>query len=479
MRIVRRLAVLLLAVAPISLALGVSGASGVSNSTTTAFTPAPTTPEVYGAETIASTAFMTTVVGAGPASDFPEGTVDIVATGPSPATTATTVCSSDFASANTTVTAPSTSNYTCTGAGSDTLLGAGTYAVTADFIPGTPSASLVGFTYTASTSAPDAYVVEATTTTSATTLAAGPYAAGGTASDTDTITGAVNASGDTVVFTYYYGNATCTAPSAGAVDGTVSGDTATVSIPLPDTEGTTFSVSAVYNGDTNNTGSTAACEAGAATVAATPVVSTSASAAGTTGSSISDTVTITGLSGTNATGLVTVYAQLGSCTGTIYGSQSVPIGPTITGTTSTFTVAFPPTDAGTYYWTASYAGDVNNSPATEACNTSTTTEVTVVSSPTVTPPPPAAPTLTITTHFLPNALRGQHYSATLTVTGGVTPYTWTIAAGHLPPGLTLSSSGVISGLVGAVGTYTFTVDVTDSSVTPGFASRQFSITVVA
>jgi hypothetical protein len=49
------------------------------------------------------------------------------------------------------------------------------------------------------------------------------------------------------------------------------------------------------------------------------------------------------------------------------------------------------------------------------------------------------------------------------VTGGYAPYTWSLVSGSagLPNGLTLSASGVISGVPTAQGTYDFTVQVTD------------------
>lgn len=48
-------------------------------------------------------------------------------------------------------------------------------------------------------------------------------------------------------------------------------------------------------------------------------------------------------------------------------------------------------------------------------------------------------------------------------TGGVPPYTFAIIAGALPPGLTMTSAGVISGTPTTMGSYTFTVHVTDSA----------------
>jgi large repetitive protein len=50
---------------------------------------------------------------------------------------------------------------------------------------------------------------------------------------------------------------------------------------------------------------------------------------------------------------------------------------------------------------------------------------------------------------------------TLSATGGVTPYTWSIPVGALPGGLTLSSDGVVSGTPMANGYFTFAVQVLD------------------
>jgi Putative Ig domain/Bacterial lectin len=56
------------------------------------------------------------------------------------------------------------------------------------------------------------------------------------------------------------------------------------------------------------------------------------------------------------------------------------------------------------------------------------------------------------------------YSDQLTVTGGTGPYTWSVSAGTLPPGLGLgTSSGLLSGTPTTAGTYSFTIKVTDHS----------------
>ena len=72
----------------------------------------------------------------------------------------------------------------------------------------------------------------------------------------------------------------------------------------------------------------------------------------------------------------------------------------------------------------------------------------------------AAPT--ITTSTLPSATVGQPYSATLQATGGLAPYTWSLNDGALPTGLTLSTSGLISGTPTVAGSFKFDVLVTEA-----------------
>ena len=94
---------------------------------------------------------------------------------------------------------------------------------------------------------------------------------------------------------------------------------------------------------------------------------------------------------------------------------------------------------------------------------------------TINTPPP----LVITSVTPPPATVGTPYFTNLFANGGVQPYTWSITAGQLPPGLALvkgSNGGTtISGTPTATGTFTFTETVTDSSGV--HASQQFSITV--
>ena len=88
--------------------------------------------------------------------------------------------------------------------------------------------------------------------------------------------------------------------------------------------------------------------------------------------------------------------------------------------------------------------------------------------------------LSITTTALPNAQAGTAYSFTLTATGGTTPYTWSVAAGSLPSGLTLNSStGQLSGTPSQSGTFSFTAQVSDPGTTVQTATKALGLVVSA
>jgi hypothetical protein len=74
-----------------------------------------------------------------------------------------------------------------------------------------------------------------------------------------------------------------------------------------------------------------------------------------------------------------------------------------------------------------------------------------------------SPPLDLTTAQLGAGQQGVAYSQTLAASGGKPPYTWSIASGALPVGLTLNStSGAISGTPSAAGTFNITVAVSDA-----------------
>jgi hypothetical protein len=58
--------------------------------------------------------------------------------------------------------------------------------------------------------------------------------------------------------------------------------------------------------------------------------------------------------------------------------------------------------------------------------------------------------------------KGTIYGQNLQAIGGTAPYSWTVGSGQLPSGLSLSSSGIISGIPTSTSTSSFAVTVTDS-----------------
>jgi hypothetical protein len=85
----------------------------------------------------------------------------------------------------------------------------------------------------------------------------------------------------------------------------------------------------------------------------------------------------------------------------------------------------------------------------------------------------------ITTSSLPGGTLNTAYSATLAASGGTLPYTWSII-GSLPGGLKLNSvTGEISGIPTVVGSFSFSVRVTDSANPVASITKALSITIAA
>jgi large repetitive protein len=74
---------------------------------------------------------------------------------------------------------------------------------------------------------------------------------------------------------------------------------------------------------------------------------------------------------------------------------------------------------------------------------------------------------------LPDGTLGVAYHAALRASGGTGTYTWSLARGAFPPGLTLKSAGTISGIPTTAGTFAFTVSVSDP------VTLSLSITILA
>jgi Putative Ig domain len=85
--------------------------------------------------------------------------------------------------------------------------------------------------------------------------------------------------------------------------------------------------------------------------------------------------------------------------------------------------------------------------------------------------------VSITTTSLPNGVVGQAYSVQLQ---GSNVASWSVMSGTLPDGITLSTSGLLSGTPTTAGTYSFTVEAAqDTSLTSPTVSQALTLTVTA
>lgn len=92
-------------------------------------------------------------------------------------------------------------------------------------------------------------------------------------------------------------------------------------------------------------------------------------------------------------------------------------------------------------------------------------------------PAGATPLNISSTSPLPGAVSSVVYSQTLTAAGGSgSGYTWSVSSGSLPNGIHLSPAGILSGTTTAIGSYSFTAQVTDSASTTTMKSFTIEIT---
>ena len=87
----------------------------------------------------------------------------------------------------------------------------------------------------------------------------------------------------------------------------------------------------------------------------------------------------------------------------------------------------------------------------------------------------SCPTISLNRNSLPDGDLGVAYSQALSGVGGTAPYAFSLAFQALPPGLTISSGGTISGTPTMVGSFPFTLRVQDANEC--FTYKAFTITI--
>jgi hypothetical protein len=210
----------------------------------------------------------------------------------------------------------------------------------------------------------------------------------------------------------------------------------------------THLVEASYPGDTNygaSTSSTVALLAGTPTISVSPVTLPM----GMVRSAYSQTLTATGGTGPY---------RYSVTAGTLPQGLSLGASGVLAGT---------PALSGTYSFTIT---------ATDSSTTPNTTNVAYALVIQVAPPA----VITISPSGLPNGMAGVAYSQTLSGNGGTPPYTFSADPSTFPPGITMSSSGVISGMPATAGNYSITVYAKDSSADgPFIGSAAYSLAITA
>jgi uncharacterized protein YjbI with pentapeptide repeats len=118
------------------------------------------------------------------------------------------------------------------------------------------------------------------------------------------------------------------------------------------------------------------------------------------------------------------------------------------------------------------------SPVTVPQAVNTTTVLANPGNPNLTAPPVYSPVSIVTTSLPATDRLDPGYSIQLQAIGGKPgAYTWSTAPAALPPGITLSSSGLVSGQATTPGSYPFTVQVADSAVPADTTTQNYTLNV--
>ncbi len=280
---------------------------------------------------------------------------------------------------------------------------------------------------------------------------------GSAVADQATVTGGFSATG-TVTFTLY-GDASCSGSPLFTDTENLSGGTATSAGYTTTATGTDYWV-ATYNGDAGNNPVTSDCTSEPVSVTpASPGITTLSSAGGPVGTTVTDTATLSG--GDSPTGTITfsLYgpSATADCSGTALDTEQVTVSGDGSYTTPTGAV---PAQAGTYWWTASYSGDINNTATATSCGA----EQVSINTVTVTNPGNQSGTV------------GTAVSLQIHAADSQSGQTLTYSATGLPAGLSINAStGLISGAPTGAQTASVTVTATDTTGAHGSASFTWTI----
>lgn len=128
-------------------------------------------------------------------------------------------------------------------------------------------------------------------------------------------------------------------------------------------------------------------------------------------------------------------------------------------------------------------GAITGAPTTAATFTFTVTATDAAGCPgsrpyTITIANPGCPVITLNPATLPPGAVAAPYSQPVTASGGTAPYTYAVASGALPAGLSLNSgTGIISGVPLQPGLFSFTIRATDAAGCVG--ARPYTLTIIA
>jgi hypothetical protein len=198
------------------------------------------------------------------------------------------------------------------------------------------------------------------------------------------------------------------------------------------------------------------------------------------------TVAVSNAAGSATSAAATLTVNAGGVTPSI---TTQPSSQTVTaGQTASFSVSATGTAPLTYQWKknsvaiSGATSSIYTTPATVTTDSGALFTVTIsnsagsaTSSAAILTVNAVTSTLQITTTQLPGGTLAAAYTSTLAATGGTSPYSWTIARGTLPKGLTLNNAGAISGTPSVAGAFPFTVLVKDTATNSASANLTINV----